>query len=396
VTIAREEAPGTAAPPSDLRRLALLLGAMFVLAASNGVVFPLLPRLQDTYDLPTWGLGVLTAAAFLVGLVTQLTVAPLADRGHAKALLILGLAIAIAGALLFAVGTALGVFVIARALTGLSIGCFVPAARAIAATTDERHVARNLGYLASVETGGFVLGPVLGAALAEVFGLKVPFVVFAGLALVALVVVSTRRLPEYGGDGVSSRPSLALLQRRGVVVAALLALALFLPVGVYDALWGRYLEDRGASTLFIGVSLALYGVPFFLLAAAGGRVADRVGPVRAALRTMWLVVPMTAAYGLLQVPLAIMLLACAEAGVQAIAIPAAQAAMARACPTDRIAAGQGLAGAVQLAGAAGTALVAAPLYDAVGPEAVFGSVAVVIGLLALTAAVLHRGDATAR
>jgi predicted MFS family arabinose efflux permease len=181
-----------------------------------------------------------------------------------------------------------------------------------------------------------------------------------------------------------------------VVVAALLALAIFLPVGAYDALWGRYLEDRGASSLFVGASLAMYGVPFLLLAARGGRVADRVGPVRAVLRCVLLVAPFTAMYGQLHHPGAIATLALVEAGVQAVAIPAAQAAMARACPPDRIAAGQGLAGAVQAAGAAGMALLAAPLYEAFGPGVVFGLAGLLVAVLGAFAFTLQKEVRTAR
>jgi len=372
--------------------LAVLLAAMALLAAANSVVFPLLPDLQEAHDLPTWGLGVISAAAFLVGLVVQLTVAPRADRGQARMLLRLGLGVAVLGGLLFAVGSTLWVFVLARALGGVSVGCFVPAARAIAATLDPARVAANLGLLASFELGGFVVGPVVGAALAQPLGLRWPFVIFAGAAALAFGASFLRPLPEYGSPGTSSRPSLALLKVRGVLVAALLALALFLPVGIYDALWAKYLDDRGASTLFIGVSLALYGVPFVLLAPLGGRIADRRGPVRAALATLVLVAPMTAAYGLLRVPLLIMLLALCEAVTQAVAVPAAQAAMASAAPHDRVAAGQGLAGATQLLGAGTMALVAAPLYDAAGPEVVFGLAGCLVAALGLVAWRLHATD----
>lgn len=366
-------------------QMGVLLAAMFTLAAASSVVFPLLPELQDTYDLPTWGLGVISGTAFAVGLAVQVTVAGLADRGHAKALLLAGLGLAAGSGLLFAAGTTLAVFTVARALGGVAVGMFVPAARAIAATVAPSAVAHQLGRLAAFELGGFVFGPVVGAAMAEVWGLRAPFLTFAGAAVAGLAVLAPRRLPPLPPGTASSTPSLALFRQRGVVVAALLALALFLPVGVYDALWARYLTDRGASTLFAGLSIALYGVPFVLLASTGGRVADRVGPVRAAVRSLWLIAPMTAAYGLLRAPALIAGVALFEAVAQAVAVPAAQAAMARACPPGRIAAGQGLAGATQLAGAAATAFVAAPLYGSAGPEAVFVGVATLIGVIGIVA-----------
>lgn len=385
----------TSRAPKAAGSLGVVLAAMFVLAATNGIVFPLLAELQDTYDLPTWGLGAISAAAFAVGLVVQLSVAGLADRGHAKTLLLTGLAVAVVGGLVFAVGTQLWMFILGRALGGLSIGCFVPAARAIAATIDPLQPARHLGRLAGVELAGFVTGPVIAAVLAEAIGLKAPFVAGALLATVALVLLAPRPLPVLVTTGASSRPSLDLLRIRGVVVAALLALALFLPVGIYDSLWSRYLEDRGASTLFVGLSLTLYGVPFAAFSALGGRLADRKGPVRSALWGLVLIAPMTALYGLLATPVLIAGVALFEAVVQAVAVPAAQAAMAQATPKGRVAAGQGLAGATQLVGATTTALIAAPVYDALGPEVVFVGAAVAIALLGATAALLaRRGPST--
>jgi predicted MFS family arabinose efflux permease len=367
-----------------------LLGATFVLGATNSIVFPLLGDLQKAHGLPTWSLGIISGTAFVVGLVTQLTLSGFADRGRARRLLLAGLALAVAGGLLFAVSTQLWEFVLARALGGMSVGCFIPAARAAAATLDEARVAQNLGRLASFELGGFVFGPVVAGALASWFGLRVPFLVFAGAAAVTLAVVATRPLPMPTHQATSSAPALSLLRRPGVRVATLLALALFVPVGVFDSLWARYLGDRGASTAFIGLSLALYGVPFVLLATRGGRLADRYGAVRSTLRTFWALVPLTALYGLVTVPLAIMSLALVEAVMQAVAVPGAQAAMAEACPPERAASGQGLAGATQLAGAGTIAFIAAPMYEAFGPAAVFCGVAALVGVIVLVAYRIDR------
>jgi MFS family permease len=391
--------------------MVLLLAATFVLAASHGVVFPLLADLQDAHHLPTGGLGLISGASFLTGLAGQLALSPLADRGRARLLVLGGLALSIVALVWFAVATELWQFVAARALSGLAVGCFQPAARAIVATLDPRHAGANLGRLASTELGGFVFGPVVGASLADQFGLEAPFVVLAVLAGAALVVASTRPLPTGrlgegttrgaagdgdSGDGRDRRaPGRAsLLKHRPVVVAALLALALFLPVGVYDSLWARYLDDLGASTLFIGVSLSLYGVPFVAFAATGGRLADRYGAVRAAVTGLAVIIPLTFVYGVLRSPWVIIGVAMFEAVAQAVAAPAAQAAMAQASPPGQVAAGQGLAGAMSLAGAGLAALGAAPLYDAAGPAAVFGAVTAIMAALTFTAARLARDAPT--
>ena len=67
--------------------LAPLYIVTFLAAAANGVVFPLLADLQDAHDLPTYGLGIISAASFLTALFAQLALAGQADRGRAKTLL---------------------------------------------------------------------------------------------------------------------------------------------------------------------------------------------------------------------------------------------------------------------------------------------------------------------
>ena len=108
-----------------------------------------------------------------------------------------------------------------------------------------------------------------------------------------------------------------------------------------------------------------------------------------------MIVPTTFLYGVLSSPGVIVSVAIVEAVGQAVAVPGAQAAMARACP-GRVAAGQGVAGAVNLAGAGVAALAAPPLYEAAGPVAVFGVVAALMAGLGTAAARLagtaHRAS----
>jgi MFS family permease len=373
--------------------LLLLLASTFVLAAANSVVFALMSDLQDEYGLSTGTLGLISGAGFAVGLLVQILVAPLADRGHAKGLLLGGLALAVVGGIVFAVGSTVVVLVLARSFTGASIGCFTPAARAIAATIDPNRAGEQLGRLAAAELGGFTVGPVVGGVLVGPFGVRVPFLLFAGLAAVAFVLVAPRPVPALVTRSDSARPSLALLRHRGVLVATLFALALFLPVGIYDSLWDRYLTDLGASNAFIGLTFALYSIPFVTLSTFGGRLADRLGHIRACVIGLVAITPLTAVYGFIEVPIALAVVSSVEATFQALAVPAAQAAMADAAPEGRAAAGQGLAGATQLAGAALSAFVAAPVYGRWGAEMVFLGAGVVLLLIGVVAVLLHRGTA---
>jgi predicted MFS family arabinose efflux permease len=390
-TAARPERPS--APVGD-DALRLVFVATFVLNASTSVVFTLISDLQDATGISTASLGLITATGFVVGLVAQLLVAPLADRGGAKLLLVGGLALAVVGSTVFAYGTDLAVLLLARALIGAADGCFIPAARAIVAGSDPARAGERLGRLARVDLAGFVTGPIIGSVLVGPLGLRNTFLAFAVLALLALIGLAPRDVPPLPTTLESSRPSLVLLRDRQIGVAVVLALVLFLPVGVYDALWDRYLTDLGGSNLLIGLSFLLYGLPFVLLAAWGGRLADRVGHVRIAIVGVIALVPLVVSYGVIHSAVILAVLPMAEAVIQAATVPAAQAAMADACPPGRAAAGQGLAGATQLAGAAAAALVAAPIYAHLGSVAVFVTIGAFMLGLAFVAIAMRRGAAT--
>lgn len=363
-----------------------LLAATFAIGVSNSVVFSVLSDLQDEFGFGSAGLGFIAGAGFVVGFLTQLLVAPYADRGLSKHLLLGGLVLAVAGSVLFAAGSSLVVFVLARAVIGLSNGCFLPAARAITASLSPVGVGERLGRLGGIELAGFVTGPVVGGVLVDPLGVRWPFLVCGIAAAVALVFLAPRPLPQPPRvTGAIRRLSLDLLRLRGIRVGVLLSVALFLPIGVFDALWDRYLTDRGASNTVVGLSFLMYGIPFALLAPRGGRLADRIGSVRACLLALVFVAPLTASYGLVAAPLLIIGLSMVEGSFQAIGVPGAQATVAAAAPPGRATAAQGLAGSAQLLSAAIAAFVSPALYGPLGGTAVFALAGGCVGLFALAA-----------
>lgn len=381
--LARVAAPGW---------IALLLATAAV-GVANSVVFSLLSDLQDTYGFGDSGLGFIAGAGMAVGFISQLLLAPLADRGHSKRLLLAGLGAALLGSVLFAASSTLIGFVIARAITGLSNGLFLPAARAIAASMSPDRVGERLGTLGGVELAGFVTGPVIGAILVGPLGVRWPFLVCGIAALAALIALARRPLPAPTISARANRLSLDLLRLREMQVGVLLTMALFFPVGMYDAILDRYMTDRGASNLQIGIGFLMYGVPFALLATYGGRLADRHGAYRTGMISLVLVVPLTAVYGLLTAPLVITALFAVEGSVQALGVPATQTLVAQAAPIGRASAAQGLSGALNLLGATLSAVAAPAIYGRWGAGPAFGSAAALVALAGLGAAALRRTGA---
>ena len=370
-----------------------LLLCGFSVPVANSMVFPALSDLQDKYGFEDSGLGLISAAGFFTSLLVQLFLAPYADRGKPKRFVLAALVLAAIGSALFAFGESLWMFVIARAITGASLGTSGPAIKAIAANIDKARAAERLGRLRGMELAGFTGGPMIGALLIEPFGLRGAFLIFSGVAIVALLFILPRTLPELPTTTESRRLSIELLRLRPVRAAALASLTLFIPVGIYDALWDRYITDRGGTNLMVGLTFLLYTIPFIVLGAAGGRVADRQGASRMTVIGIFLTAPLVLVYGLLQNAWLLVGFAVVEGVIGALSIPATQSLMAQVAPKGRAAAAQGLNGSGDLIAATLMSLLAPVLYgssESNGGVITFGFAAALMVICGTVVALMLR------
>ena len=369
--------------------LFLLLFCTFSTAAANSVVFASMSELQEKYGYADSALGLIAGTGFALGLVVQLFVAPLADRGHGRKLIQVGLALAGIGSVVFVFGDSLGWFIVGRAIVGASLGCTFPAVRALAANLDRTRSAERLGAVAGTEIGGFVTGPLVGSLLIDPFGLDTTFLVFGAMAVFALVVIMPRRFSELVKTSESEKSSLDLLRLPEIRVALLLTLAVTFPTGMFDALWDRFLDDLGGTNAMTGLTFAVYGLPFILFSSRAGKLIDKRSPVAVAL---WLVIPvslMTMSYGFFKSPWLILGLGLIEGIVQSAIAPAGMAAIAKAAPLGRSSAAKGLSGSVNVFGQMLAAFIAPSIYGNFGARTTFVSVGIGIGAVAAIAALLH-------
>ena len=369
--------------------LFLLLFCTFSTAAANSVVFASMSELQEKYGYADSALGLIAGTGFALGLVVQLFVAPLADRGHGRKLIQVGLALAGIGSVVFVFGDSLSWFIVGRAFVGASLGCTFPAVRALAANLDKNRSAERLGAVAGTEIGGFVTGPLVGSLLIDPFGLDATFLVFGAMAVFALVVIMPRKFPELISSNESRRLSFDLMRIRSMRVALILTLAVTFPTGMFDALWDRFLDDLGGNNAMTGLTFAVYGLPFILFSSRAGKLIDKRSPVAVVL---WLVIPislLTISYGIVKQPWIILGIGLFEGILQATMIPAALSAIAKAAPLGRASAAQGLSGATTVLGQMIAAFTAPSIYGAYGAFVTFFVVALGIATIAGLAGIMH-------
>ena len=373
-----------------------LLICGFSVPMSVSMIFPALSDLQDKYNFSDAGLGFIAAAGFMASLLVSLFVAPFADRGKPKKLVLAALVLASIGSTLFAFGNTLWMFVIARAISGAALGTSGPAVKAIAANIDKTRAAERLGRLRGIELAGFTGGPLIGATLIAPFGLRGAFLIFGLFALVAFVVVLPKELPSLPSTEESKRLSIELLKYRPIRAAALASLTLFIPVGIYDALWDRYITDRGGNNFMVGMTFLLYTIPFIFLGAKGGRLADKTGAAKMTVIGIFMTAPLVMLYGFLPSAILLVSFSMVEGVIGSLSIPATQSLMAQLAPHGRASAAQGLNGTGDLIAGSIMSLIAPIIYGSHGPEATFTFAAVLMVISGTAVALMLRTTADSR
>ena len=108
---------------------------------------------------------------------------------------------------------------------------------------DEALYLNLLGKLIGVRTAGFLIGPGLGAVVAEFGNNDTPFfvtgVLLLGLAPGLARIAPTAAMPV-PPSGPTSRTT--MFRRRPTLAAIILTAALVMPVGLYDAIWAILMD----------------------------------------------------------------------------------------------------------------------------------------------------------
>lgn len=364
-----------------------------VMSLGYGSVFTLLADIRDEFGFSDSDVGLIAFAGFATGFASQVFLARFADRGYAARMVRLGVAIATIGMVCMVFAVPLWQWVGARLLLGFGSGMVGPAVRRLVIARDPDNVGANLGRQTAFDVAGFVLGPLIAAVFAQLLGLRAPFVVLAALYVIAFALVG-RISFETGVAGDGHRAIRNLVRLPSVQSALLAAIAFYLTLGMFEALWSVLLRDLGAETWLIGLTLSIFTVPMIIFAPKGGALAQAKGPIMVVSVSILVAAACTLTYGIGPLWLLIVV-----SGIHAVAdaytMPANQVAVAMASPPDQIATGQGLLGATGLAVAGLSAVGGAAVYDAFGREAAFTGTAVLMVVLVGAARWRWNADAPA-
>jgi MFS family permease len=376
------------------RSVVVVFGALTALFASGyGVMFTVLDEMRDQYGISEGQLGLVVAMGFLSSFVAQVTIAPLADRGHARQLIIVGLVANLVGLLGMAFGKVIAVLLLARFVMGFGVGLAYPAARRIVILADPDRLGQNLGRLLAADVAGFAAGPAVSALMVGPLGIAAPFLLIAGLTVLCFPIVAGTRVAESGVDSeIPPRFAFDLLRIRPYLAALSMGAAVFMMIGAFDALWALVLDDLHASDFISNLGITLFAVPVVLFGSRGGRLAQRIGPFRYGTFGLLMGTAAMVAYGHAATALVMLVISMIHAVNDGLTVSSCAVAVGLVVPAERQASAQGLLGGAETLMAGVAATVIGVVYQHFGRTTAYTCAAAAMLALIAAGAIL-AGDA---
>jgi len=364
------------------RLLIALFVAIAVKSSAYGVMFTMLDDYREQFGISEGALGLVIAIGFFTSFFAQITIAPLADRGRSRQLIFIGLTLAIIGNFAMALSDSLPELLGSRFISGVGLGCALPAMRRVIIVSEPENLGRNLGRVLSCEVGGFAAGPVISAFLVAPFGIPAPFLVI-GIALsIVTTTIFAMPIPETAAeDHPTERFAIDLLRNRSIAAGVLIGVAVFFMIGTFDSLWALMMNDLDAPTWMANTGVTLFVLPMVVMAPYGGRFVQRVGPFRAGGFGMLFGAACMALYGAISVPWLLMVVFLVHTLNDGMTVTSAGVSVGMVAPPERQAGAQGVLGGIQTLTGGIAASFAGVSYEYFGRTTTFAIAGLVMAAL---------------
>ncbi len=387
--VSEHDRQGAPKPPSPMMLLVAFGGLSAALAAGYGVLFTIAADYRDEYGISENWIGIIIGIGFIAGFLSQITIAPFADRGHAKKLVLGGVFVNVLGLVLMAFGTSLVPILVGRFISGIGIGAAAPAIKRIVVLADPANLGQNMGRLLAADVFGFAIGPAISAVLVGPFGIPSPFLVVAAATLILLPMVACVDVVE-ATEPPARRFAIDLLASRPFAGAVTLGAVTFIMIGSFDALWDVVHKDLGTTDWIANLGITLFGLPLIILGPTGGRLAQTWGPFKLGSIGLFFAAGLMIIYGFLPAGGLIFAVAMVHAISDGLTISSAGVAVSMVVPADRQAGAHGVIGAAQAISAGVMASVTGAIYGSFGQAAAYTVAGVVMIVLTMVGVWLAR------
>lgn len=206
-----------------------------ILAIGTGVALPAVPTLAKSFDV-SFGVASGVVTAFLLGNVAgTLPSGWLIDRFGRRGVLIAGPLITSAVSFMIAFVNSFPELLILRFIAGCSAQMWVMARlAAISHGAAPAQRGRLVSWMFGMDGTGKLTGPMLGGFIASGWGVRAPFVVYAALALLALIPAATfaKDTPRRERSAARARGAAPALSLRQLVMPRLVYFGMALFAGL--------------------------------------------------------------------------------------------------------------------------------------------------------------------
>ena len=365
---------------NDYSLIALAL-VVFVAMTGFGIFIPMFPFIGLSLEASATEITI-AMGAYSIG---QLIAAPmwgwLSDRIGRKPVLIAGLVGASVSYLLITQADTIVQMGLARLLGGLMAGNIGAAFAAAADLADDRTRARNMGVVGAAFGFGFIIGPAIAGLAIGAEPTTADFerlchyaAGFAAAAALAAVFGLRETAPLAERRAAGPQPRLRLLRTRPLLAQHVLAMFLLITANsVMETIFGIWADHRiGWQMREVAYLMAALGLLTVLMQGGGaGALARRYGEPRVFSAGVLVFIAGFIVLGFAAGPS----VALGGLGLLAVGAGLAQPALqsliaAQAAPSERGSV-MGLSQASSALGRAVGALIAGPVYDAMGPGAPF-------------------------
>lgn len=266
-----------------LALLALTLSA-FAIGTTEFVIVGLIPTMASDLQVSLPSAGLLVSLYALGVAVGAPVLTALTGKWNRKHVLLAVMSLFVAGNVMAWQAPGYNTLILARILTGLAHGVFFSIGSTIATgLVSKEKAASAIAIMFTGLTVALVTGVPLGTYIGQSFGWQATFLIVAVLGLVALIgstLLVPSNLKQPPATKLTSQLKV-LTQPRLLLVYAITALGYGGTFTAFTFLAPILEQVSGFGSSAIGLIMLVYGVSVAVGNIWGGKMADKMGPIKA-------------------------------------------------------------------------------------------------------------------
>jgi MFS family permease len=260
------------------RNLSFVAIALFLWGIGEGMFFNFVPIYLDLqFALSKYQIGLILGAFGFFMAITHIPAGRIADRIGRKPLLLIAWTLGLAASFVMGISTALPVFLIGLAAYGLTAFVSSPLSSYVTAARGEWPVAMALSLTTATFNLGMALGPVTGGWIGDHYGMRMSFLVAAGVFVFSCAFIFFIQSQPIDHHDPGSPPANLTANRNFVVLIGVFAFAIF-SMYLAQPLTPNFLEGvRGLSLSQTGLVFTMGALGNSLIAVFFSRFDPRRG-----------------------------------------------------------------------------------------------------------------------